>query len=115
MNNFWLNYQYLCAKNGESVYDVARKFGIKSTSSVVYWKQGSKPKAEVLQQICDYFNVTATDLLHNDLEQREKNAHAYAQALDDPLYAAIVKLTPEQRVLVKGFIAGLRANENMQL
>jgi hypothetical protein len=35
--------------------------------------------------------------------------------LDDPLYAAIVKLTPEQRVLVKGFIAGLRANENIQL
>lgn len=112
MDNFWKNYQYLCSERGETVYDVARKFGIKSTSTVVYWKQGSKPKAEILQQLCEYFGVSATDLLHNDLKQRQNSDPASAQMLNDPLYAAIIKLTPEQRVLVKGFIAGLRANQD---
>lgn len=115
MTNFWKNYQYLCERNGESVYDVAKACGVKGTGTITYWRQGSKPKSDTLQQICDYFGVTATDLFHNDLEQREKSTHAYAQALDDPLYAAISQLTPEQRMLVKGFIAGLNANSNMLL
>ena len=115
MSNFWQNYQYLCEKHGKSVYDVAKECGVKGTGTLTYWRQGSKPKAETLQKICDYFGVTASDLFHNDLEQREKRAYAYAQATDDPLYAAIIKLTPEQRVLVKGFIAGLRANEDITL
>ena len=115
MTNFWKNYQYLCEKTGESVYDVAKECGVKGTGTLTYWRQGSKPKSDTLQKICDHFGVTATDLFHNDLEQREKSTYAYAQALDDPLYAAIVNLTPEQRVLVKGFIAGLRANQDISL
>lgn len=115
MTNFWKNYQYLCERKGLSVYDVAKDCGVKGTGTISYWRQGSKPKTDTLQKICDYFDVSPTDLLHGDLEQKEKSTYAYAQALDDPLYAAIIRLTPEQRVLVKGFIAGLKANSDMPL
>lgn len=115
MSNFWKNYQYLCEKNGKSVYEVATSCGVKGTGTITYWRQGSKPKADTLQKICDYFGVTATNLFHDDLEQKEKTADAFAQAANDPLYTAILNLTAEQRVLVKGFIAGLRANSDMPL
>ena len=105
--NFWNNYQYLCNKNGLSVYDVAKKFGVKSTATVSYWRQGSVPKDSFLGQVSQFFSVPVSDLLDADLEALDvlnKSGKA-----DDPVYAAILKLNPQKRQLVMAFIAGLTA------
>lgn len=36
-----------------------------------------------------------------------------AVATNDPLYAAIAKLTPQQKQIVMAFVAGLNVNPNM--
>lgn len=111
--NFWNNYQYLCDKNDVSPYEVARKCGIKSSASVSYWRQGSIPKPSVLDKIAQYLNVTVSDLVDSDLvslETIEKSGKA-----DDPIYVAVMKLTPQKRALVLAFIAGLNAAPDISL
>ena len=115
MDNFWKNYQYLCAKKGVSVYDAAKACGVKGTGTVSYWRRGSRPNTENLNNMVNYFGVDPYELVHGDIEAQEKAAREFALATDDPLYNAIQKLTPQQRTLVQGFIAGLRANSDMPL
>lgn len=108
--NFWNNYQFLCIKNGLSVYDVARKCGIKGTGTVSYWRQGSVPKPDTLNKIAQYFSVSPSDLTDIDLSALETLSSS--NAADDPLYAAILKLSPQKRALAMAFIAGLNANSD---
>ena len=115
MDNFWKNYQYLCAKKGVSIYEAAKACGIKSSGTISYWRQGSKPNAETLNRILDYFDVMPNELIHEDLEAKDKAKQFQSQVADDPLYSAILKLTPQQRILVMGFIAGLSANSDNSL
>ena len=105
--NFWNNYQYLCTKNGLSVYDVAKKFGIKSTATVSYWRQGSVPKPDILRNIADFFAVSPHDLTDADLQGLD--ILSTSGNAEDPIYSAILKLTPQKRQLVMAFIAGLTA------
>lgn len=115
MDNFWKNYQYLCAKKGVSVYEAAKACGVKGTGTVSYWKKGSKPNSDNLNRMMDYFGIDAYSLIHDDIEQRERNNMFTTKAAEDPLYNAILKLSPHQRTLVQGFIAGLRANSDISL
>ncbi len=115
MDYFWSNYQYLCAKKGVSVYEAARQCGVKSSASVSYWKNGSRPKAENLNKMLDYFDVDPHELFHVDLTCKDKYAADAAKFSNDPLYNQILKLTPQQRSVVQGFIAGLMANTDNSL
>ena len=105
--NFWNNYQYLCTKNGLSVYDVARKCGVKSSASVSYWKQGSVPKPEVLSKVAQFFAVSINDLTGTDIAAAE--ILASSSNSDDPIYSAILKLNPQKRARALAYIAGLNA------
>ena len=115
MSNFWKNYQYLCSKKGVSVYEAAKACGVKGTGTISYWRQGSKPNADNLNRMLEYFGVGAYDLVHGDIEASDKANDISYQAANDPLYNAITRLTPQQRTLVQGFIAGLMAKSDISL
>ena len=105
--NFWNNYQYLCKKAGLSTYEVARKCGVKSSASVTYWRQGSVPKPTVLNKIASVLDVSASELVSNDLEALD--TLATSEYSGDPVYSAVMKLTPKKRALALAYIAGLTA------
>lgn len=113
MNNFWKNYQYLCNKKGVSVYEAATANGVTSASSVSYWRKGSTPHVDTLNKLRKYFDVTY-DLVYQDIELLESSP-APSHLQEDPLYSDIMKLNTTQRTLVKGFIAGLLANQRHPL
>ena len=115
MDNFWKNYQYLCAKKGVSVYEAAKACGVKGTGTVSYWKHGSKPNADNLNKMVEYFGVDAYQLVYGDIEAADKANSFAGKAINDPLYNAILNLTPQQRTLVQGFIAGLMAKSDISL
>ena len=115
MDNFWKNYQYLCAKHNLSVYEAAKKCGVSSSATVSYWKKGSRPKAENLNKMLELFNVEPFQLMYSDLEEEERMARFPQPTVNDPLYLSIQKLNPQQRTLVQGFIAGLMANSENSL
>lgn len=115
MDYFWKNYQYLCAKKGVSVYAAAKECGVKGTGTVSYWKKGSRPNAENLNSMLEYFNVKPYDLMYTDIEETERLASSAAPIVNDALLVSIQKLTPQQRTLVQGFIAGLIANSENSL
>lgn len=112
-NNFWKNYEFLCRKKGISIYDAAQKCGVMGRGTVSYWRRGSKPNAENLNNMTKFFDVTAYDLMYADLEAEELASRNAAVATNDPLYAAIAKLTPQQKQIVMAFAARLNANPNM--
>lgn len=115
MDNFWKNYQYLCAKKGVSVYEAAKACGVKGTGTVSYWRKGSKPNTDNLNRMLDYFGVDPYELVYGDVEAADKAGTLATQAANDPLYNAILRLTPQQRTLVQGFIAGLMAKSDISL
>lgn len=113
-NNFWKNYEYLCQRKGVSVYKAASDCHIKGTSTISYWRRGSKPNAENLNALTEYFGVTASQLIYDDLTAIGQTESA-SRADDDALYYAIKKLSPQQKQVAMAFIAGLTANIDMPL
>ena len=56
-------FKKLCEKNGVSSADVARATGV-AKATLSEWKKGTyRPKADKLQKIADYFNVTLDYLM----------------------------------------------------
>lgn len=82
---------HLSKKQGLSVFDLAEKLGL-SRNSVYSWKKSS-PKAETLEKVADYFNVSVDYLLgrtekkrYYDLtEKDERDIQKELQALIDDL------------------------------
>ncbi|EEI12206.1 DNA-binding helix-turn-helix protein, partial [Enterococcus faecalis TX0104] len=52
---------YLAKKQGLSVFDLAEKLNL-SRNSIYSWKKSS-PKAETLEKVAEYFDVTTDYLL----------------------------------------------------
>lgn len=115
MDNFWKNYQYLCSKKGVSVYEAAKACGVKGTGTVSYWRKGSKPNTDNLNRMLEYFGVDPYELVYGDIEASDKADSLAGRISNDPLYNAILNLTPQQRTLVQGFIAGLMAKSDISL
>ena len=82
---------HLSKKQGLSVFDLAEKLGL-SRNSVYSWKKSS-PKAETLEKVADYFNVSVDYLLgrtekkrYYDLtEKDERDIQKELQSLIDDL------------------------------
>ena len=82
---------HLSKKQGLSVFDLAEKLGL-SRNSVYSWKKSS-PKAETLEKVANYFNVSVDYLLgrtekkrYYDLtEKDERDIQKELQALIDDL------------------------------
>ena len=66
---FGKNLKYLISERGNTNKSVAEKLGF-SNSSISNWTKGkSHPAVEDLMRVCDFFEVTETDILRKDLSQ----------------------------------------------
>ena len=65
---FWDNYRNLCEKEKKSPNKVAAELGIAS-GTVTGWKNGALPRKQVLDKICDYFDVAPGYLLGDTSQQ----------------------------------------------
>lgn len=62
----------LLVKNNKTAYAVAKETGI-AQSVLSDWKNGrSKPKADKLKKIADYFKVPMEQLLENTEDEEQK-------------------------------------------
>ena len=59
---FYEKYQILCRNVGKSTSAVANAIGL-NNSSVTCWKRGSKPKAETIRKLSEYFGVAVDYLM----------------------------------------------------
>ena len=60
--SFYEKYQILCRNVGKSTSAVANAIGL-NNSSVTCWKRGSKPKAETIKKLSEYFGVAVDYLM----------------------------------------------------
>lgn len=62
---FYNQVSRLCFENDIKITALARKLNL-SPSAPARWKNGSFPKAETIQKIADFFDVTTDYLLYGD-------------------------------------------------
>ncbi|AXG74733.1 XRE family transcriptional regulator [Flavobacterium arcticum] len=68
MKNFiGLNIKYLCENNFLSQDEFGAKFGLKKSVVGTYIRGISYPKIEVIQKICEEFNLTIDEFINEDL------------------------------------------------
>lgn len=66
MDHFWKNIQRLMETFDVTQDTVARISGV-TPSSVSRWKNGTIPRVDKIQRLCDYFHLTPDDLLSDRL------------------------------------------------
>lgn len=63
---FWDNFESLCKSRGETPNGVCKKLGFSNATST-HWKQGRTPSGKNLKKVAEYFNVSVSQLLGEDL------------------------------------------------
>ena len=63
--DFFSRFYALCRQNGTSPNAVGREIGA-SSGSITAWKQGTLPRAGMIQKIAAYFDVPVNFLLEGD-------------------------------------------------
>lgn len=91
----------LCTEKGITITDVTKALKI-SKSNVTNWKNGSVPKADKLDKIADYFDVSTDYLLgKSDIRKPEQSDDELLRLLDDPINRGIFEklkaMSPEAR------------------
>jgi transcriptional regulator with XRE-family HTH domain len=73
MKNFiGLNIKYLCENNFLSQDEFGAKFGLKKSVVGTYVRGISHPKVEIMQKICEEYNLTLDELINEDLYLKNK-------------------------------------------
>ncbi len=73
MKNFiGLNIKYLCENNYLSQDEFGAKFGLKKSVVGTYVRGISTPKVEVMQKICQEYNLTLDEFVSDDLYLKNK-------------------------------------------
>ncbi|TRW23892.1 helix-turn-helix domain-containing protein [Flavobacterium zepuense] len=62
-----LNIKYLCENNFLSQDEFGAKFGLKKSVIGTYVRGISHPKVEVMQKICEEYNISLDDFINHDL------------------------------------------------
>jgi len=62
-----LNIKYLCENNFLSQDEFGAKFGLKKSVIGTYVRGISHPKVEVMQKICEEYNISLDDFINQDL------------------------------------------------
>lgn len=92
---FFTNLQRLCQMIGETPYSVAKAIGVRSTSTISDWRNGSTPRAKVVDQLVKYFNskglaIEAADLFYDadgeleELLERNKRIRMREEIFSNP-------------------------------
>lgn len=71
-NYIGLNIKYLCENNFLSQDEFGAKFGLKKSVVGTYVRGISYPKIEVMQKICEEYNITLDELVGQDLYLKYK-------------------------------------------
>lgn len=71
-NYIGLNIKYLCENNFLSQDEFGAKFGLKKSVIGTYIREISFPKIEVIQKICEEYNLTIDELINYDLYLKNK-------------------------------------------
>lgn len=93
---------------------VASKLGV-SIQSVSNWENDSRaPSRENVMKMAEMYGVSTDYLLGKDVEGVQlvvetKKEPAVSSELDDELIQYILELNDEERQIVRGFVAGVRA------
>jgi transcriptional regulator with XRE-family HTH domain len=67
VNYFAANFRALIKRSGKTQKELARDLKV-SASALVNYKQGRVPKDAELKRMCDYFQVSARDLVYGSFE-----------------------------------------------
>lgn len=85
---FYAIFEQLCNERGITPTQVARDNGL-TQQTVSHWKtRGSTPKAETVQKLADYFNVSVDYLLGTEKEKAPITADERQKMLDQLAIAA---------------------------
>lgn len=57
--NFYSNFEIICRKNSTTPTAVVKQLQL-STSKITAWKNGSIPKAEILEKLAKYFDISVS-------------------------------------------------------
>lgn len=71
-NYIGLNIKYLCDNNFLSQDEFGAKFGLKKSVVGTYVRGISYPKIEIMQKICEEYNITLDELVSQDLYLKYK-------------------------------------------
>ncbi len=71
-NYIGLNIKYLCDNNFLSQDEFGAKFGLKKSVVGTYVRGISYPKIEIMQKICEEYNITLDELISQDLYLKYK-------------------------------------------
>lgn len=94
---FWDNFVRLCNRVDKYPNTVAAEVGVKSTGTVTGWKNGAMPRQSVLKKLCDYFDVTETELLGDATCQKE---NAPGSDAESEIYKLLAQATPLQTEVI---------------
>lgn len=108
MSIFYKRFISLCAKNKKSASGVAEEIGL-SRASANGWRNGAMPSNVNLQKIADYFGVTV-EYLNGEEEEATKKPLSENEEWLNNLYNMAKDLSESEKVALKSFIAGLKAN-----
>ena len=108
----------LCTEKGITITDVTKALKI-SKSNVTNWKNGSVPKADKLDKIADYFDVSTDYLLgKSDIRKPEQSDDELLRLLDDPanraLFEKLMRLSDDNMSLIEAQIDLLKARQDKQ-
>lgn len=101
---FWQRLIELCRENGTSPSAVAREIGMKSAGTATAWKNGSVPRADVIERIAKYFNVPVSSFYNSKpIEYESKPNIDNIDDTDNDLVSLMIAARdrPECRVLFR--------------
>jgi len=113
-NYIGLNIKYLCENNFLSQDDFGAKFGLKKSVVGTYVRGISYPKVEIMQKICEEYNLTLDEFVNLDLYLKNKGYTA------TPQYTTVTEPAPadystEKEALLKTIAAQEQTIAAMQL
>lgn len=102
MKNFiGLNIKYLCENNFLSQDEFGAKFGLKKSVIGTYVRGISYPKIEIMQKICEEFNLTLDEFVNQDLYLKRKGyTNTNSKNIAEP-EAVVYESESEKEALLK--------------
>lgn len=82
-NHISQNIKYLMESNDLTATEFSKLFALSSAVLSTYTTNRSKPKIEVIQQICKHFSITIDSFINKDLsfEEKAQNYPSMAEAM----------------------------------
>lgn len=104
------NIKYLAKKQGKSIKTVALDIGL-SENAIYGWKK-TKPKADDLAKVADYFHVSVDYLLGREEIEHPQFSPELLDAIDNAEGFSGQPLDDHDKEIIKGLLAAYIAGKN---